>query len=143
LFGWAVPGAGAGERVVLGGEIWDEPVRGETFPPHLLGLSGIGQLRLFLEGKAGNGGGSGGPADRCAGGFVLARAAAGLSDGTIASDVLHLEQVRAWFGRPLWDMEAPDADAYFGKVCATPPRAPGCRGPRRSRPTSCSSLSQG
>jgi hypothetical protein len=49
-------------------------------------------------------------------GFVLARAAAGLSDGTIASDVLHLEQVRAWFGRPLWDMEPPDADAYFGKV---------------------------
>jgi hypothetical protein len=32
-------------------------------------------------------------------GFVLARAAAGLSDGTIASDVVHLEQVRAWFGR--------------------------------------------
>ena len=49
-------------------------------------------------------------------GFVLARAAAGLSDGTIASDVLHLEQVRAWFGLPLWDMEPPDADAYFGKV---------------------------
>jgi len=49
-------------------------------------------------------------------GFVLAPAAAGLSDGTIASDVLHLEQVRAWFGRPLWDMEPPDADAYFGKV---------------------------
>jgi integrase len=49
-------------------------------------------------------------------GFVLARAAAGLPDGTIASDVLHLEQVRAWFGRPLWDMEPPDADAYFGKV---------------------------
>jgi hypothetical protein len=49
-------------------------------------------------------------------GFVLARAAAGLSDGTIASDVLHLEQVRAWFGPPLWDMDPPDADAYFGKV---------------------------
>jgi len=49
-------------------------------------------------------------------GFVLARAAAGLSDGTIASDVVHLEQVRTWFGRPLWDMEPPDADAYFGKV---------------------------
>jgi len=49
-------------------------------------------------------------------GFVLARAAAGLSDGTIASDVLHLEQVRAWSGRPLWDMEPADADAYFGKV---------------------------
>ena len=49
-------------------------------------------------------------------GFVLARAAAGLADGTISSDVLHLEQVRAWFGRPLWEMEPPDADVYFGKV---------------------------
>ncbi|WP_214417325.1 hypothetical protein [Sphaerisporangium fuscum] len=49
-------------------------------------------------------------------GFVLARAAAGLSDGTISSDVMHLEQVRAWFGRPLWEMEPSDADAYFGKV---------------------------
>ena len=38
-------------------------------------------------------------------GFVLARAAAGLADGTIAADVMHLEQVRAWFGRPLWEME--------------------------------------
>ncbi|MEV4380753.1 hypothetical protein [Streptosporangium sp. NPDC049644] len=27
-------------------------------------------------------------------GFILARAAAGLSDGTISSDVVHLEQVR-------------------------------------------------
>ena len=49
-------------------------------------------------------------------GFVLARAAAGLSDNTIRSDVLHLEQLRAWFGRPMWDMEPADADAYFGKV---------------------------
>jgi len=49
-------------------------------------------------------------------GFVLARAAAGLSDGTISSDVMHLEQVRAWFGRPLREMEPADADAYFGKV---------------------------
>jgi len=49
-------------------------------------------------------------------GFVLARAAAGLADRTIAADVLHLEQVRAWFGRPLWEMEPADADAYFGKV---------------------------
>jgi site-specific recombinase XerD len=49
-------------------------------------------------------------------GFVLARAAAGLADSTIASDVVHLEQVRAWFGRPLWDMEPADADVYFGKV---------------------------
>jgi hypothetical protein len=31
-------------------------------------------------------------------GFVLARAAAGLSDRTISSDVSHLEQVRAWSG---------------------------------------------
>ena len=49
-------------------------------------------------------------------GFVLARAAAGLADVTIRSDVSHLEQVRAWFGRPLWDMEPADADTYFGKV---------------------------
>lgn len=49
-------------------------------------------------------------------GFVLARAAAGLSDGTIASDVMHLEQVRAWFGRPLWEMQPADADVYLGKV---------------------------
>jgi integrase/recombinase XerD len=49
-------------------------------------------------------------------GFVLARASAGLADGTIASDVGHLEQVRTWFGKPLWDMEPSDADAYFGKV---------------------------
>jgi hypothetical protein len=33
-------------------------------------------------------------------GFVLARAAAGLADGTIRSDVGHLDQLQAWFGRP-------------------------------------------
>ncbi len=49
-------------------------------------------------------------------GFVLARAAAGLADSTIASDVMNLEQVRVWLGRPLWEMEPADADAYFGKV---------------------------
>jgi integrase/recombinase XerD len=49
-------------------------------------------------------------------GFVLARAAAGLVDGTIRNDVLHLEQLRLWFGGPLWDMEPSDADVYFGKV---------------------------
>jgi len=49
-------------------------------------------------------------------GFVLARASAGLADGTISGDVNHLEQVRAWFGKPLWDMEPADADAYFGQV---------------------------
>jgi hypothetical protein len=47
-------------------------------------------------------------------GFVLARAAAGLADSTVRSDVVNLEQVRAWFGRPLWEMEPADADAYFG-----------------------------
>jgi hypothetical protein len=49
-------------------------------------------------------------------GFVLARAAAGLADSTIASDVVHLEQIRAWFGRALWEMEPADADVYFGKA---------------------------
>jgi site-specific recombinase XerD len=49
-------------------------------------------------------------------GFVLARASAGLTDGTIRGDVGHLEQVWTWFGRPLWDMEPADADAYFGRV---------------------------
>lgn len=55
-------------------------------------------------------------------GFVLARSAAGLSDRTIRSDVSHLEQVRAWFDRPLWDMQPADADGYFGTVLrAVPP----------------------
>jgi integrase/recombinase XerD len=54
-------------------------------------------------------------------GFVLARSAAGLSDSTIRSDVSHLEQARIWFGRPLWDMEPADADAYFGKVLRAVP----------------------
>jgi integrase/recombinase XerD len=49
-------------------------------------------------------------------GFVLARASAGLADGTIRSDIGHLEQTRTWFGRPLWEMEPADADAYFGRV---------------------------
>jgi hypothetical protein len=49
-------------------------------------------------------------------GFVLARASAGLADGTISGDVNHLDHVRTWFGKPLWDMEAADADAYFGQV---------------------------
>jgi integrase len=49
-------------------------------------------------------------------GFVLARASAGLVDATIRGDVGHLEQVRVWFGRPLWDMQPADADDYFGRV---------------------------
>jgi site-specific recombinase XerD len=49
-------------------------------------------------------------------GFVLARAAAGMADSTIAGDVVNLEQIRVWFGGPLWEMEPADADVYFGKV---------------------------
>ncbi len=30
--------------------------------------------------------------------------------------MIHLEQVRAWLGRPLWTMQPADADAYFGQV---------------------------
>ncbi|MEU7864271.1 hypothetical protein [Nonomuraea sp. NPDC049141] len=73
-------------------------------------------------------------------GFVLARAAAGLSDGTISSDVMHLEQVRAWFGRPLWEMEPATPTCTSARCCAAPPGAPACRERRRSRPTSCSSI---
>jgi hypothetical protein len=54
-------------------------------------------------------------------GFVLARASVGLADGTIRGDVGHLEQIRSWFGRPLWDMEPADADVYFGKVLRNSP----------------------
>lgn len=49
-------------------------------------------------------------------GFVLARASAGLVDSTIRNDSNHLEVIRDWFGRPLWEMQPADADAYFGKV---------------------------
>ncbi len=28
----------------------------------------------------------------------------------------HLAQLRSWFGRPSWDMESADAEAYFGRV---------------------------
>jgi integrase/recombinase XerD len=49
-------------------------------------------------------------------GFVLARASAGLVDSTIRNDTNHLELIRDWFDRPLWEMQPADADAYFGKV---------------------------
>lgn len=54
-------------------------------------------------------------------GFVLARASAGLTDGTIRGDVSNLEQVRGRFGRPLWEMAPADADAYFGKTLRQSP----------------------
>ena len=37
-------------------------------------------------------------------GFVLARASAGLVDSTIRNDTNHLELIRDWFGRPLWEL---------------------------------------
>jgi len=49
-------------------------------------------------------------------GFVLARASAGLADSTIRADIGHLEQLRAWFDRPLWELQPADADGYFGRV---------------------------
>jgi integrase/recombinase XerD len=47
-------------------------------------------------------------------GFMLARAAAGLSDRTISADVSNLEQVRAWLGRPLWEMRPADLMSTSG-----------------------------
>ena len=49
-------------------------------------------------------------------GFVLARASAGLTDSTIRNDTNHLELIRDWFGRSLWEMQPADADTYFGTV---------------------------
>jgi integrase/recombinase XerD len=49
-------------------------------------------------------------------GFVLARASAGIADSTIRNDTNHLELIRDWFGRPLWEIQPADADAYFDKV---------------------------
>jgi hypothetical protein len=46
-------------------------------------------------------------------GFVLARASAGLADSPIRNDTGHLQLIRDWFGRPLWEMQPDDADAYF------------------------------
>ncbi|MEV5898278.1 hypothetical protein [Nonomuraea fuscirosea] len=48
--------------------------------------------------------------------FVLARLSAGLADSTIRGDVSHLQLVRDWFDRPLWEMEPRDTDRYFGTV---------------------------
>ena len=54
-------------------------------------------------------------------GFVLARASTGLADSTIRADTSHLETIRAWFGRPLWEMTPTDADAYFGEALRSAP----------------------
>ncbi|ROP37340.1 site-specific recombinase XerD [Saccharothrix texasensis] len=49
-------------------------------------------------------------------GFVLTRASTGLADTTIRGEISNVQQVRDWFGRPLWEMEPTDADTYFGRV---------------------------
>ena len=69
--------------------------------------------------------------------FVLARASAGLADSTIRNDTGHLELIRDWFGRPLWEMQPADADSYFGKVDRRGAQSAGMpRGCRRS-PAAC------
>jgi integrase/recombinase XerD len=62
---------------------------------------GLAAVRDEREACSGWPGGAGRVRGRRAGRFVLERAAAGLSDRTISLDVTHLEQIRAWFGRPL------------------------------------------
>ena len=49
-------------------------------------------------------------------GFVLARSSAGVRDRTIRGEVGHLERVREWYGRALWEMQPSDADRYFGQA---------------------------
>jgi integrase/recombinase XerD len=58
-------------------------------------------------------------------GYVLARASAGMADLTIRREIACLEQMRAWFGRPLWEMQPVDADRYFGHALRA--AAPGTR----------------
>jgi site-specific recombinase XerD len=47
--------------------------------------------------------------------FVMARASAGVTDGTIRTDVSIVVEVREWFGRPLWQMQPQDLDRFFGR----------------------------
>jgi site-specific recombinase XerD len=47
-------------------------------------------------------------------GFVLARASAGMADRTIKQETSAVIELRQWFGRPLWEVEPPDLDRYFG-----------------------------
>jgi integrase/recombinase XerD len=51
-------------------------------------------------------------------GFVLARASAGLADSTIRNDTGHLELIRDWFGRPLWEMQRTPM-RISARCCAT------------------------
>jgi hypothetical protein len=42
--------------------------------------------------------------------------AGALADSTIGNDTGHLDLIREWLGRPLWEVQPADADAYFGRV---------------------------
>jgi integrase/recombinase XerD len=52
-------------------------------------------------------------------GFVLARASAGLVDSTIRNDTNHLELIRDWFGRPLWEMGSPTGEIAYSTVASS------------------------
>jgi hypothetical protein len=56
-------------------------------------------------------GGDRGLRDRRAGAGI-----GGLADSTIRNDTGHLDLIREWFGRPLWEVQPTDADIYFGRV---------------------------
>lgn len=47
--------------------------------------------------------------------FVLARASAGVKDATVQADVSAVVALRAWSGRPLWEVSPQDLDRYFGR----------------------------
>jgi hypothetical protein len=56
------------------------------------------------------------PCEPTLSGSALSWSTCGLADSTIRNDTNHLELIRVWFGRPLWELPPADADAYFGKV---------------------------
>ncbi len=63
-------------------------------------------------------------------GVGLARAAAGLAVNTSRSDVLHRDQLRAWFGGPLWDA----ARCGIWSLLTPMRTSAGCCGMRRRGP---------
>ncbi|MBF6302695.1 hypothetical protein IU459_34960 [Nocardia amamiensis] len=52
--------------------------------------------------------------------FVLARASAGLTDGSIRAENLHLELVRNWFGRSAFQEQAGPSASLRGEADAPP-----------------------
>jgi hypothetical protein len=59
------------------------------------------------------------------------------ADSTIRNDSDHLELIRQWFERPLWEMEPADADVYFGRHlrAAAPATRTWAADTRTGRPT--------